>query len=274
MKNTTLLRVLIVDDELPAREHINSLLACMQDIEVVGTADSGDVAVSAIRRLKPDLVFLDIQMPGMNGLDVVTELGPEHMPTTVFVTAYDRHALKAFELAAVDYLLKPFDDERFEQTVARVRKIHELRQSGLLGQRIRTAFESLGIETSVPASAIAEPSHGYLERIAVESRGQVRVVQVDQIDYITASGVYAELHVGDKTYVVRERMQTLDERLDPQQFFRVHRSIIVQLNRIDVLLRQAGGDYTLKLKSGAQVPVSRTRIEQLEHWMGVPGPDS
>lgn len=272
MKNTALLRVMIVDDEPPARAHINNLLARMDDIDVIGMADNGNEAVAAIRRLKPDLVFLDIQMPGMNGLDVVTELGAANMPATVFVTAYDQHALKAFELAAVDYLLKPFDDERFAQAVARVRKNYELKQSGLLAQRIRTAFESMGME--MPEASAIEHGQEYLARIAVESRGQVRVVPVEQIDYITASGVYAELHVGDKTYVVRERMQTLDERLDPHQFFRVHRSIIVQLNRIDVLLRQAGGDYTLRLKSGAQMPVSRTRIEQLEQWMGVPGTDS
>ncbi|MGC3982461.1 MAG: LytTR family DNA-binding domain-containing protein [Steroidobacteraceae bacterium] len=271
MKPYSDLRVLVVDDELPAREHLSTLLSRMSGISVVGTADNGVDAVAAIRRLNPDLVFLDIQMPGMTGLEVVQEMGAEQMPVTIFVTAYDRHALKAFELAAVDYLLKPFDDERFEQAVARVRKLHELKQSGQLAQRIRTAFESMGMDTPAVTAA---PQGQYLARIAVESRGQIRVVPVDHIDYITASGVYADLHVGDKTHVVRERMQSLEERLNPAQFFRVHRSVIVQLDRIDVLLRQAGGDYTLKLKSGAQVPVSRNRIEQLEHWMGVPSPDS
>ncbi len=279
-KQASPLRALIVDDEAPAREHVNQLLLGMHDIQVIGAASDGHEAVTAIRTLKPDVVFLDIQMPGLTGFGVVEEIGAEHMPATIFVTAYDRHALKAFELAAVDYLLKPFDDDRFDQAIMRVRKIHELKQAGLFANRIRSVFESMGMDvpdTPMSANTSIMPSAALperLERIAVESRGQVRVVPVEQIDYITASGVYAELHVGDKTYVVRERMQTLDDRLDSQQFFRIHRSIIVQLNRIDVLLRHAGGDYILKLKTGAQVPVSRTRIEQLEHWMGVRSTDS
>lgn len=265
-----ILRVLVVDDELLAREHLRDLLSKLPNIEVVALADSGAGAVHAIREHEPDAVFLDIQMPGMTGFDVIKELGIEQMPATIFVTAYDRYALKAFDLAAIDYLLKPLDDERLELAVERARRLHELRRSGQMAARIRTALASVGI--NIPEAARAP--RPYLERIAVESRGQVRMVLVEQIDHITASGVYAELHVGDKTYVVRERMQALEERLNPEHFFRVHRSIIVKLNRIDVLLRQAGGDYTLRLKSGAQLPVSRNRVEQLERWMGVPGTES
>lgn len=275
------LRALIVDDEAPARDHVARLLSNMHDIDVIGTASDGHEAVASILALRPDVVFLDIQMPGLNGFDVVEAVGAAQMPATIFVTAYDQHALKAFELAAIDYLLKPFDDDRFYQAVTRVKAIHELKQAGMFAARIRSVFESMEslpqalttlAQTPLKIEGAATPDR--LERIAVESRGQVRVVPVEQIDYITASGVYAELHVGDKTYVVRERMQVLDEQLDPQRFFRIHRSIIVQLNRIDVLLRHAGGDYILKLKTGAQVPVSRTRIEQLEKWMGVRSTES
>lgn len=262
----------MVDDELLAREHLKDLLSKQPNVEVVAMAEGGKTAITAIREHQPDAVFLDIQMPGMTGFDVIKEIGPEHMPATIFVTAYDRYALKAFDLAAIDYLLKPLDDERLEISVQRARRLHELKHSGDMAARIRQALASVGI--AVPEATGVAPTHAYLERIAVESRGQVRVVLVDQIDHITASGVYAELHVGDKTYVVRERMQALEERLNPNQFFRVHRSIIVQLNRIDVLLRQAGGDYTLRLKGGAQLPVSRNRIEQLERWMGVLNPNS
>jgi two-component system LytT family response regulator len=238
-------------------------------VEVAGEADNGHAAVSAIQKIKPDLVFLDVQMPGMTGIEVARQIGADHMPITIFVTAYDRYAMNAFELAALDYLLKPFDDERFEQAVQRARQLHALKHSGEIAVQMRKTLELLDSERGMAVPT--KSGNGFLERIAIESRGQVRMVLAEEIDYITASGVYAELHVADRTHVVRERMQALEERLNPRQFFRVHRSIIVQLNRIEVLLRQTGGDYSLRLKNGAQLPVSRNRIDQLEQWMGVPG---
>jgi two-component system, LytTR family, response regulator len=262
------LRVLIADDEVLARERIRDLLLKADNVDIVGSTDNGKATLAAIHSHEPDLLFLDVQMPGMNGFEVVRKVGPENMPATIFVTAYDKHALKAFDLAAIDYLLKPFSDERFEKALERARQLCQLRQYGDVVGRIRQAMETMGVDT--PDTRIAPREVAYLERIAVESRGQVRVVAVEQIDYIGACGVYAELHVGEKAYVVRERMQLLEERLDPRHFFRVHRSAIVQLNRIDLLLREAGGDYTLKLKNGAQLTVSRSRIRNLEAWMGVP----
>jgi len=211
-------------------------------------------------------VFLDIQMPGCTGLDVVRGVGPENMPPTIFVTAYDHYALAAFDVAAVDYLVKPFDDERFEQAFRRARRLIELNEVGRLTEQLRELLSSER-RVAAPASGSQTP---YLERIAVEMRGQVRVVPVETIDYITASGPYAEIHVGDKTYVIRERMQTLEERLDPSRFFRIHRSVIVQLERIDSLLREPGGDYAVHLRSGARLSVSRNRVEPLEQWMGLP----
>lgn len=263
------LRVLIVDDELPARQRVEELLLKMPQVEIVGCAENGNAAVAAIREHEPDLVLLDVQMPGMTAFDVIKEIGVENMPGTIFVTAYDRYALKAFDLAAIDYLLKPFDDERFEQSLARAQQLHELRQLGHMASQLRKALEAAGFE--VPEASAPKPARDYLERIAVESRGQLRAVSTAQIDYITASGVYAELHIGEKTYVIRERIQTLEERLDPRRFFRSHRSVIVQLDRIDVLIRHAGGDYMLKLKNGAQLTVGRSRLEQLERWMGRDG---
>ena len=261
------LRVLIVDDEALARQRLEDLLRHQEDVAIVGTADSGDAAISAIRELRPDLVFLDVQMPGKTGLEVVQAVGAKDMPATVFVTAYDQYALKAFDLAAIDYLVKPFDDERFEQAFARARRLIELEQMGRLTDELLKVLQGM----SRPAAQAdgAAPQGGYLERIAVEMRGQVRVVPVDQIDYITASGPYAELHVGDRTHVIRERMQTLEERLDPAKFFRVHRSAIVQLDRIESLLRDPGGDYAVRLRNGVQLSVSRNRVEQLEKWMGL-----
>ena len=260
------IRVLIVDDEPLARQRLTDLLRAMP-AQVIGTAENGDAAIAAIRELEPELVFLDVQMPGRTGLEVVREIGAERMPPTIFVTAYDQFALKAFEVAALDYLVKPFDDERFEQAFERAQHLIELRDFGRLSAQLIALLKQTGPDA--PRSHAEPGAQPYLERIAVEMRGQVRVVPVTDIDYVTASGQYAELHVGDRTYLIRERMQTLEERLDPAVFFRIHRSAIVRLDRIETLLRDAGGDYAVRLKGGAQLSVSRGRIEALEAWMGV-----
>jgi two-component system LytT family response regulator len=256
-------RVLIVDDEALARQRLEDLLRAQERVEIVGTADNGEAAVAAIRTLKPDLVFLDVQMPGKTGLDVIATIGPDEMPPTVFVTAYDQYALKAFDLAATDYLVKPFDDERFEQAFARARRLVDLEEVGRLSEQLRAVLHG----GSTPSAPADKPE--YLERIAVETRGQVRVVPVNDIEYITASGPYAELHVGGRAHVIRERMQMLEDRLDPSRFFRIHRSAIVRLDQIETLLRDPGGDYGVKLRSGVQLSVSRNRVEQLERWMGL-----
>lgn len=274
MSGERTVRVLIVDDEPLARARLEDLVRALPRAEVAGTAADGDEAVDAIRRLRPDLVFLDVQMPGKTGVEVVREVGPENMPITVFVTAYDRFALQAFELAAVDYLLKPYDDERFEQAFERARRMVELAEVGrlagqlaaLLGTSPAPAPSTPTTDATAPAAA---PAGRWLERIPVEMRGQVRVVPVDDIEYITASGPYAELHTMERGFVIRERMQALEERLDPARFLRIHRSVIVRLDRIDALLRGGGGDYAVRLKNGVKLRVSRTRVEELERRMGV-----
>jgi len=261
------IRVLVVDDELLARERITDLLAHEPDVEIVGTADNGNTAAEAIRAKRPDLVFLDVQMPGKTGLDVVRAIGPEAMPATIFVTAFDQYALRAFDLAALDYLVKPFDDERFEQAFRRARQLIDLREMGKLREQLLAVLQQGSPErTSARATPDATP---YLERIAVEMRGKVRVVPVEQIDYITADGPYAELHTGERTHLIREAMHTLEERLDPRHFVRIHRSAIVRLQLVDTLLRGAGGDYEVQLKSGLRLPVSRSRREELERRLGV-----
>ena len=275
------LRILIVDDEALARQRLEDLLRHQDNVEIVGFADNGEAAISAIRALKPDLVFLDVQMPGATGIDVIRTIGPQDMPATVFVTAYDQYALKAFDLAAIDYLVKPFDDERFEQAFARARRLIELEEVDRLSEQLLAVLQGGGhaITTgglgpsAVPGASgttsapVGKPE--YLERIAVETRGQVRVVPVGDIEYITASGPYAELHANGRAHVIRERMQMLEERLDPAKFFRIHRSAIVRLDQIETLLRDPGGDYGVKLRSGVQLSVSRNRVEQLERWMGL-----
>jgi len=282
------LRVLIVDDEALGRQRLEDLLRHEDGVVICGFADNGDAAMEAIRGLAPDLVFLDVQMPRRTGIEVVRDIGPEQMPPTIFVTAYDHHALEAFDVAAVDYLVKPFDDERFEQSFRRARRMIELKELGRLSEQLRAvlnagsggaaaapaataaaAAAAAATEAAVPVVVPPPSSSGYLERIAVEMRGQVRVVPVDTIEYISASGPYAEIHVGERTYIIRERMQTLEERLNPARFFRIHRSVIVRLDQIETLLREAGGDYAVQLKGGVRLSVSRNRVEPLEQWMGL-----
>jgi two-component system LytT family response regulator len=270
------LRVLVVDDEAPARQRLLDLLARDATVQVVGTANNGESAIAAIRELDPDLVFLDVQMPGRTGLEVIRAVGADAMPLTIFVTAYDQYALTAFDVAAVDYLVKPFDDERFEQALARARRQVALGKVDRLAARLRTLLGE-GDEPSAATAPAATPpappvpgaSGGYLERIAVDMRGQVKIVPVRQIDFIEASGPYAELRVGDRKYLVRERMQTLEERLDPARFLRIHRSVIVRLELVESLLRGAGGDYAVQLKGGTRLKVSRSRYEELAQILGV-----
>jgi two-component system LytT family response regulator len=265
------IRVLVVDDEAPARMRLEDLLSHESGVELVGTADTGTGAVDAIRRLSPDLVFLDVQMPGKSGIDVMREIGAAAMPATIFVTAFDQYALAAFDVAAVDYLLKPFDDERFEEAFRRARRRFALEGVERLRGQLLEVLERVP-ERGAPnraTSHVATPTPPYMERIAVEVKGKVRPVPVSQIDYITADGPYAELHVGGRRHVIREAMQDLEERLDPQRFMRVHRSVIVRLDLVEMLHRGPGGDYELELKGGGRLRVSRSRREALERWLGV-----
>jgi two-component system LytT family response regulator len=273
------IRVLIVDDEPLARQRIEDLLAAEDRVEIVASVDNGEAAVDAVRRFNPDLVFLDVQMPGKTGLDVVREIGADDMPPTIFVTAYDRYALQAFDLAALDYLVKPFDDERFEQAFRRARRHVELEEMGELRERLlavldnspRPSTATADAPNAAPRAPAARPEAPYLERIAVEMRGKVRVVPVAQIEYITASGPYVELHTSERAYLIREAIHTLEQRLDPDRFLRIHRSIIVRVDLIETFHRGAGGDYEVQLKGGARLRVSRSRREELERRLGVTG---
>ena len=264
------LRVLVVDDEPLGRRRVVELLALEADVEVVGIAADGSAAIDAIRTLTPDVVFLDVQMPRISGLDVVRAIGAASMPATVFVTAHDQYALNAFDSAAVDYLVKPFKDDRFEAALNRVRR----RVASDNRERIHEQLlELLGRESgasTAPAPAVTAPANKptYLKRIAVEMPGRMRIVQVSQIEYISASGPYAELHVGSHRYVIRESMQQLEEQLDPERFVRIHRSAIVRLDLVETLLRTEGSEYHVQLKTGVTLRVSRSRREQLEQVLG------
>lgn len=266
MTSTSTLRVLVAEDEAPARQRLLDLLNETPDVEIISSVATGREAVDAIRSAKPDVVFLDVQMPGLTGLDVVRKIGPEKMPVTIFVTAFDQHTLDAFELAAIDYLLKPFEDDRFRQALGRAREHVRLREIDALQDRLASLLQD---RERRDAEASKKSAATYAERIAVEMRGQVRVVPVEKIDYIEADGAYAELHVGEETFVIRERMQTLEERLDPASFFRIHRSTIVRLDRVDSLLVGSGGDYAVRLQNGTRLRVGRGRYEELARRLGL-----
>ena len=260
------IRTLIVDDEPLARERLHELLDEAPGVTVVGDAEDGPEAVDGIREQAPGLVFLDVQMPGMSGIDVIEEIGQDRMPVTVFVTAYDQYAIKAFDLAAVDYLLKPFDDERFEQALRRAREQVASQDDDAISERLLRLLRERDPSLLEEESARDAP---YLERIAVQGRGKARIVPVDDLTHITADGSYAELHTGEDTHVIRERMKTLAARLDPDEFVRVHRSAIVRLNEIELILRGGGGNYAVRLNDGTRLSVSRSRIEELQDRLGV-----
>lgn len=258
------LRVLVVDDEPLGQQRVLELLA-LPDVEVVGTAWNGVEAVESIRALQPDVVFLDVQMPRMSGLDVVREIGAARMPVTVFVTAFDQYAIKAFDLSAVDYLVKPFKDDRFRESLDRAREQAKSKSVVRLHEQLLSLLQG-----APPVAAVAEPvvALKYLDRIAVTMHGKVRVVRVSQIDYVTASGPYVDLHVGAQRFAIRESMQNLSEKLDPEVFLRIHRSTIVRLDLIDTLLRHEGSEYEVQLKGGLRLRVGRSRLEELEKRLG------
>ena len=258
------LRVLVVDDEPLGRQRLLELLESA-DVEVVGTAADGAQAVESIRALKPDVVFLDVQMPRMSGLEVVREVGPTVMPVTVFVTAFDAYAINAFDLSAVDYLVKPFRDERFREALSRARERAQSKNVVRLHEQLLSLVQS-GSATVAPPNTDSPPP--YLERIAVQMRGKVRVVRVPEIDYITASGPYVDLHVANHRFAIRESLQKLSEKLDPAMFLRIHRSTIVRLDLIDTLLRHEGSEYEVQLKNGIRLRVGRSRLSALEKHLG------
>lgn len=248
------IRVLVVDDEPLARSGVADLLARDPELEVVGQCGDGRTAVEAIRTLKPDLVLLDIQMPEMDGFQVIGEVGAERMPAVIFVTAYDQFALRAFEVHALDYLLKPFDDERFLAAVARSKRAMRNQDVGQLSQQL------IGLLVTRHSGG-ATP---YLTRLVVKNAGKVTFVRVDDIDWIEAADYYVRLHVARKSHLLRETMSTLEGQLDPARFFRVHRSAIVNLDRLVEIQPYFHGEHVLVLQDGSKLKLSRSRKEKLE----------
>jgi len=250
------LSVLVADDEMPARQRIIDLLRSHSRGVAIIEASDGLSAVEIIQDRRPDLVFLDVQMPELSGLEVIAEVGAECMPLTVFVTAYDQHAIRAFEANALDYLLKPFSDERFEATMARVSIRMDERSVREFGRSILRLI-SAGPAADVP-----------LDRLVVKSGGSTRFVRAADIDWIEAAGVYANLHVGGKELLYRAALSELAERLDPLRFVRIHRSAIVNIESILHLEPISHGEFEVILKDGSRSRISRSYRAQLEKRLG------
>lgn len=252
------LRVIVVDDEEPARQRVLDLLSREEDVEIAGEyANANDLTLS---RSECDLAFLDVQMPGTTGIELVRNSDPGDLPMIVFVTAYDRHAIAAFELHAVDYLLKPYDDERFRDALARARERVRLRQLDDIGRQLAGLVNTL---------APAQKPSSYARRVAVKDGERTVLVPVEKIDYITADGPYAEIHVEKRTFVLRERMHALEGQLDPEQFVRIHRSTIVRLDRIVALEPYFRGEVMARLRDGTTLAVSRGQKRELEKRLGL-----
>lgn len=242
---------LIVDDEALARKRIKRLLANDSGIEVIGECSDGQKAVESIRALAPDLVFLDIQMPVMNGFDVIKSIGSEQMPAIVFVTAYDQYALEAFEVHAVDYLLKPFNRARFEKTVTHAKTLVGRMQDGAFNGQLLTLLGSLQRKQEMP------------ERFMVKSGGRIVFLRAHDIDWLETVGNYIRFHVGRDSHLMRETMNGMELKLDPQRFMRIHRSIIVNIDRVKELQPWAKGEYVVMMRDGARLTMSRRYRERL-----------
>ena len=250
------LSVLVVDDEPLARERIRALLDDEAEVRIVGECASGRTAIKAIQDKRPDLVFLDVQMPGVDGFGVVEQIGAAQMPAIVFVTAFDQYALKAFEVHALDYLLKPFDRERFQATLARARESVRLRAAGAADQGMAALLESLAVRRKFP------------ERILVKCNGKERLLPVEEVDWFEAAGNYVRIHTGGERLLLRETMANLEERLDPEQFARIHRSTIVNLKRVKELEPWFHGDYVVRLHDGRKLTLSRGHRGRLLEKLG------
>ncbi len=250
-------RVLIVDDEPPARAKVRRFLAADPEVDVVGEAGSGPEAVDAIQRMRPDLVFLDIQMPGADGFGVLGALDGEAMPHVVFVTAYDEYALRAFEVHAVDYLLKPFDTDRFRTALARAKERVRARPAADdLEQRIRRALADV---RTPPA---------YLDRVLVRTGDRAVFLRTDEIDWLEAEENYVRVHAGRESHLVRGTLAGLEERLDPAKFVRVHRSHVVNLGSIRELHPWSHGDWMIVLRDGRELMLSRRYRDRLPELAG------
>ena len=256
MSGSACIRTLIVDDESLARERLRNMLATDPAIQIIGECSNGQDAIEAIQALSPDLVFLDVEMPGIDGFGVLEALPAERIPTIIFVTAYDQYAVRAFEVFALDYLLKPFDQERFDKALGRARHQLSIERTDALNERILNALEEIK----------TRPVH--LERLVIKMNGHVFFIKAEEIDWLEAEGNYVRLHAGKESYLLRDTISALESQLDPKKFIRVHRSAIVNIDRITELQPWFHGEYRIILGEGVQLTLSRTYREKLHDLLG------
>jgi two-component system LytT family response regulator len=279
------IRTLVVDDEPLARDGVRLRLERENDFQVLGERGNGLEAVSAIRDLAPDLVFLDVQMPGLTGFEVLAELGPAQMPAVVFVTAYDQYAIRAFEANALDYLLKPFDDVRFHAALSRARRRMAEQRDGELGRRLAALLADYGrgfgqalpspgaaAESVDPSPAVAPADDGrparFADRLVLKDAQAVTFLPVADLDWVEADGDYMRLHAAGKSRLMRCTMAELERRLDADRFVRIHRSTIVNLDRIREMRPSFHGEYTVVLRDGTRLKLSRSYRDRLQARVG------
>lgn len=250
------LRTLIVDDEPLGRERIRTLLADTPDVVLVGECQDGHEAVEAIRTHQPDLVFLDVQMPELDGFGVIRSVGVEHMPAVIFVTAYDEYALDAFEVHALDYLLKPFDVARFSEALERATQWIFQRQPTDLDRRLTRLLDDV------------QPAGVALRRLMIKTHQRLYFIRTEEVDWIEAAGNYVRLHAGGKVHLLRQTMNTLESQLDPDQFLRIHRSTIINVDRVKEFNRMFNGEYEVRLDDGTKLTLSRGYRSQLDRFAG------
>jgi two-component system LytT family response regulator len=238
------LRAIIADDEPLARERVRSLLISEPDVEVIAECANGAQALEHTQHHRPDLLFLDVQMPRLSGFEVIEALGPEHIPVVIFTTAHDEHAIRAFEINALDYLLKPFTEARFKKTIQRAREQLQTRASGQSDPRLPALLQH--VHTATPGGG----------RILVRSAERIVFLKPEEIDHVEAAGNYVVLHAGKERHIVRETTTAMEARLAPAGFMRLSRSVIVNLNRIREVQPLAPGQYTVLLKNGTRLDMS------------------
>lgn len=264
------IRALVVDDESLAREALLVMLNDDPDVEVIAECRNGREAVKAIREKSPDVVFLDIQMPEMDGFQVVEEVGARRMPATVFVTAYDKHALRAFEAHALDYLLKPFDHDRFDAALQRAKTFVRQQQLGDIGESLFAMLQDLKLKTAEsPADAErGKPERAVhkepLDRVVIKAGSRIYFLKVEEIDWIEGAGDYLSLHSGNQTHLIRETMGNFHAELDAQKFLRIHRSTIVNIERIKDIRPLFKGEYVITLTTGRRLKSSRGYRHELQ----------
>lgn len=251
-------RVVVVDDEPLARTGVADLVRRDPELRVVAECADGRSAVESIERLRPELVLLDVQMPELDGFEVLRALDGPELPAVVFITAYDQFAVRAFQVHALDYLVKPFDDARFLEAMTHAKEALREGAGTELSRRLTGMLHQLG----------GLPTRGYLQRIVVKVAGHVRFVRVEELDWIEAADYCAKLHAGDKVHVIRDSLQALEGRLDPERFFRVHRSAIVNLDRVRELAPDLKGEHLVVLQDGTRLKLSRGRRAELESRLG------